>query len=276
METMLKELVATIPIRSKQGRLMAVQAKKQSLAVIRYADDFVVMHFDRDVLLLCQDAIKNWLSDIGLELSPEKTRITHTYELNDQDKQLFNLSQDCKPGFNFLGFTIRQFGSKYNCGRLKNAVKTYIVPSHESCKTYQTKLGLVINKSKVLSQELLIRRLNPIISGWVRYFGRSDAATAQILSKMDYLLYIKLRKWSKRKTKSAKKGALKYWRKIGNRNWVFGTYTGVNLLLNADYGESIKYYVKVENCRSPFDGNDIYWASRLGHSLPCHKVKHIY
>lgn len=268
MENMLKDLMDTIPIRNgKDTRLMVSKDKRQSLSFIRYADDFVVMHFNRDVLLICQEAIKNWLSDIGLELSPEKTKITHTYILSDQDKQLFNLRTDCKPGFDFLGFTIRQFKSKYNCGRLKNSIKTFIIPSHETCKTYQTKLGLIINKSKVLSQELLIKRLNPVISGWARYFGRSDASTTKILSKMDYLLYLKLRKWSKRKTKSAKKGAHKYWRKVGNRNWTFGTYDGVNLVMNVDYEESIKFYVKVKGSNSPFDGKDIYWASRLGYSL---------
>lgn len=267
MEEMLKNLMDTIPIRSSQGRLMVSKDKRQSLSFIRYADDFVVMHANRDVLLTCKDAIKNWLNNMGLELSAEKTKITHTLILSDQDKELFNLSADCKPGFDFLGFTVRQFQSKYNCGRLKNGIKTFIVPSHETCKTYQTKLGLVINKSKVLSQELLIKKLNPIISGWARYFGKSDAATAKILSKMDFLLYLKLRKWSKRKTKSAKKGAIKYWRQVGNRNWTFGTYTGVNLVMNVDYEESIKYYVKVKGSGSPFDGNDMYWAARLGYSL---------
>jgi len=43
--------------------------------------------------------LEKWLSDIGLELKPSKTRLAHT--LNKLDS--------VEPGFNFLGFNVRQF-----------------------------------------------------------------------------------------------------------------------------------------------------------------------
>ena len=121
----------------------------------------------------------------------------------------------------------------------------------------------MIRKAKGISQEQLIKRLNPVISRWARYFGVSDASYAGTLSKMDYLLYLKLRRWAKRKTKSAKAGSEKYWKKRGNRNWSFETTAGLSLHQHTDFGRSLKNnYVKVIGEASPYDGDEVYWATR--------------
>lgn len=262
MENMLKDLMDSIKLRTPKGSWMGNRDKRRSLSVVRYADDFVVMHYDKEVVLKCREAIENFLSDIGLELSLEKTRITHTLELSPTDIIEFNLRADAKPGFDFLGFTIRQFKSKYNGGVL--GLQTIITPAKGKCLAYQRKLTQIIMGSKTLSQELLLKKLNPIISGWARYFGRSDAATTHIMSKMDYLLYLKLRRWAKRRTKSAASGARKYWRRVGTRKWTFGTKSGINLIYHVDNVTSIKDYVKVIGESSPFNGEDLYWTLRLG------------
>merc|ERR1712178_628511 len=46
--------------------------------IIRYADDFVVLHEDYDVILQCKELIAQWLEQVGLEIKPSKTRICHT------------------------------------------------------------------------------------------------------------------------------------------------------------------------------------------------------
>ncbi|MDT9186113.1 reverse transcriptase domain-containing protein, partial [Limnospira sp. PMC 289.06] len=66
--------------------------------VIRYADDFVVISKDLEIIEQCQTAISKWLKPIGLEIKPEKTRICHTLnhiEYNGKAEE---------PGFDFLGF----------------------------------------------------------------------------------------------------------------------------------------------------------------------------
>lgn len=65
--------------------------------VIRYADDFVILHENETVVTRCKEIISEWLQDMGLELKPSKTRFAHT---------LYEYEQE-KPGFDFLGFTIR-------------------------------------------------------------------------------------------------------------------------------------------------------------------------
>jgi RNA-directed DNA polymerase len=63
---------------------------------IRYADDVVVLHRDKTAIEHCQRLTAGWLADIGLELSPTKTRIAHTLH-----------PEEGAAGFNFLGFQIR-------------------------------------------------------------------------------------------------------------------------------------------------------------------------
>jgi len=51
---------------------------RSALSLIRYADDFVIIHEDLNVVKKCQEIIAEWLSDMGLELKPSKTKLTHT------------------------------------------------------------------------------------------------------------------------------------------------------------------------------------------------------
>ena len=67
-------------------------------AVIRYADDFVILHRDLATLQQLRATAEKWLAPLGLELKPSKTRITHTLH-----------GAMGEPGFDFLGFTVRQF-----------------------------------------------------------------------------------------------------------------------------------------------------------------------
>ncbi|MFP3032213.1 MAG: reverse transcriptase domain-containing protein, partial [Wolbachia sp.] len=75
--------------RRKHGTT-SQQRAQQSLSVIFYADDFVVIHESEEILIKAKVLIEGWLKIIGLELKPSKTRISHTL---DGDK----------PGFDFLG-----------------------------------------------------------------------------------------------------------------------------------------------------------------------------
>ncbi|MGL5131225.1 MAG: reverse transcriptase domain-containing protein, partial [Planktothrix sp.] len=74
-------LLANIALHGMEERVMqyaeTLKGKKrdnrQSLSLIRYADDFVIIHEDLNVVKKCQEIIAEWLSDMGLELKPSKT-----------------------------------------------------------------------------------------------------------------------------------------------------------------------------------------------------------
>jgi len=106
--------------------------------------------------------IATWLQGLGLELKPSKTRLSHT--LNDYQGNV---------GFNFLGFSIRQFPvGKTHTGASKGkplGFKTIITPSKEAVQRHVQALRTILQKSASLSQKELIDQLNPVIHGWSLY-----------------------------------------------------------------------------------------------------------
>ncbi|WP_231589037.1 reverse transcriptase domain-containing protein, partial [Crocosphaera watsonii] len=64
--------------------------------IIRYADDFVALHEDYDVILQCKTLIAQWLDKVGLKIKPSKTRICHTLKDVEVNGKMENA------GFDFL------------------------------------------------------------------------------------------------------------------------------------------------------------------------------
>ncbi|MEH2130154.1 MAG: group II intron reverse transcriptase/maturase, partial [Nostoc sp.] len=191
--------------------------------IIRYADDFVILHEDKTVVQRCREIVSEWLKGIGLELKPDKTRLTHTFHPE--------LSEDGIAGFDFLGHHIQQYpAGKYRSN--KNAqgtllgFNTFIIPSQKSSKAHQEKIRRIILKHRSSPQSAIIKDLNPVIRGWTSFYSKSDAQTVGELSKQDHLIYLKLRRWAKRRCGNINDGHIKYWTTIGGDNWVFATREG--------------------------------------------------
>jgi RNA-directed DNA polymerase len=270
MEEMLNEFAKTLDMRRKDkpNSQVSWQQKVKSLTFIRYADDFLLIHKDLNVVQRCRELISEWLNDMGLELKPEKTRITHTL--------IPELSEDSIAGFNFLGHHIRQFpvgkyqSSIHPSSKEKLGFRTLITPSKDACKKHQREIKDVIRKHKHSPQALLIKKLNPIIRGWVKYYSNSDAQTVGELTRQDHLVFQKLRAWGRYRTGSLNQARIKYWGTIGSNNWVFATRQGkanpLRLLTHTEFGSSSTEYVKVKGEDSPFNGNLVYWSTRMGRS----------
>lgn len=123
LENRLKQFTATLPCRAGIGK----RELMSQLSVIRYADDFVIIHPEKSVVQRCQQITSDWLKGMGLELKPEKTKLSHT----------LSTTEEGNVGFNFLGFTIRQF----NVGKYvsKKGYKTIITPSKEAVSSHTQK-----------------------------------------------------------------------------------------------------------------------------------------
>ncbi len=255
MERRIKEYVGTLKYLGKHKK-----DRMDSVSLIRYADDFVILHKDLTVVQGCQTLIADWLKDMGLELKSSKTRLAHT--LNQVENE--------KPGFNFLGFNIRQFPvGKYCCGKNKQGeklgFKTIITPSKEKVKEHYDKIAEEITRHKAAPQSALIKRLNPIIRGWCNYY--STVVSKVTYSSLDTLVYQKLRAWAKRRHPRKNMGFVinKYWNTIDGDNWVFSTRKGNNPLWLLKHAETpIIRQVKVKGEASPYDGNLVYWSTRMG------------
>jgi RNA-directed DNA polymerase len=87
---------------------------------VRYADDFIITGTSKELLRhQVMPLVAHFLKERGLELSHEKTRITH---LDD--------------GFDFLGQTVR----RYPCG------KVLVKPSRQNVRTFLGKIKETISK----------------------------------------------------------------------------------------------------------------------------------
>jgi len=259
MET---KLIKAFPRRTivKKGKYAGYQP---GVTLIRYADDFVILHEDITVVQRCREIISEWLKDIGLELKPSKTRLTHT--LTKMEEQ--------SPGFDFLGFNIRQFPTgKYHTGKNtkgeKLGFKTIITPSQNKIKTHYDQIAKEIDALKAAPQAALIKRINPIIRGWANYYA--TVISKETYAELDDLVYRKLVTWATYRHPKKSKGWVsdKYWHTIGGDNWVFATRkAGTNPLRLLDHASTpIKRHVKVKGESSPYDGNLVYWSSRMGNN----------
>lgn len=257
MEERIKQFAETIDLKDYRGRQQGKRDKRRSLSLIRYADDFVILHEDLTVVQRCREIISEWLEGMGLELKPSKTRLAHTFIQYEQEN----------PGFDFLGFTIQQFPTgKYHS---KQGFKTIITPSKQKQKVHYEEIARVIEAHKAAPQAALISHLNPIIRGWANYYATVVSKVAY--SDIDDLTYQKLSAWAKRRhpKKNGEWVSKRYWQSIGGDNWVFATrkegISPLRLLNHAD--TPIVRHVKVKGESSPYDGNLVYWSTRMGNNL---------
>lgn len=218
------------------------------LKVIRYADDFLVIHASKEIVEYCQERLKSWLALRGLELSQEKTSIVHTSD-----------------GFDFLGFNVRQYpkpktGYYARMDKGKLPYKTLIKPSQAAISKQKAEIGTVVDQMRGQSQDKLIERLNPKIQGWVNYYRH--VVSSQVFSEMDHWLWHKTYRWSRRRhpNKGRRWVYRKYYRRIKNRTSQFASQTHALVQHRAT---RIERYIRIQSGRSVYDGDEIYWASRL-------------
>ena len=132
-----------------------------------------------------------------------------------------------KAGFDFLGFNFRHYARKVK--KCQSILRVFVIPSNHSLKQHSTRMNFEILKiSRMLPQQELISKLNPIIVQWITYFGNPKANTNVfgILSKLEYLLFIKLMKWAKSgKNRRSMESIRKMWshNKYLNGKWIFAT-----------------------------------------------------
>lgn len=85
------------------------------------------------------------LTEMGLELSPSKTRMAHPLQ-----------PEGGEAGFNVLGFQVRQYPASQNNTAQGHDFKTLIKPSKEAIKRHYRHLTETISRNKVARQENLI------------------------------------------------------------------------------------------------------------------------
>lgn len=228
------------------GRKRTPKAFRNKVHLVRYADDFVITSASKELLEAeVKPLVANFLAARGLELSQEKTRITHIAD-----------------GFDFLGQNVR----KYN-GKL------IIKPSKKNVHAFKDKVREILNTNKATKQATLIRLLNPVLRGWANYHRAISAK--ETFNAIDTWLWHRLWQWAKRRhpTKGRPWVRKKYFRTLGTRNGVFAADTGLLLksgkpemvrLVNAS-STPIRRHRKIQGNANPFDASmETYFEALVG------------
>lgn len=210
-------LLANIALHVMEQVVSRRRRGHEIVRLVRYADDFVILHSDRAILEESANDITAWLKEIGLELKPSKTKTTHTLT-----------TVEGIVGFDFLGFAIRQFlVGKHHSGTHPHGnrlgFKTIITPSKEAILRHTHDLKHRLRKLTAAPHEGVIKDLNPVIRGWANYYRTVSSTNA--FSWCDHIPYRQLLQWAKRKhpTRGAKWVVHTYWRTKERRRWVFMT-----------------------------------------------------
>ncbi len=180
--------------RGHTGRVH-MKFNKHRLNITVYADDFVVTANNKTVLEDAKTMISEFLKERGLELSQEKTVITHI------DR-----------GFDFLGWNFRKFSNKL-----------IIKPAEGSIKSIKSKIREVVKSSMGMRQEDLIGRLNPVIRGWCNY--HNHICSKETFQKLDCYIFYEIWRWALRRHSNKSKNWVKekYFRCEESRDWIFRT-----------------------------------------------------
>ena len=226
---------------SKGGKLYSPMVN-----LVRYADDFIITSAEKEVLEReIKPMLVEFLAERGLELSEEKTVITH---IDD--------------GFDFLGFNIRKF---------KGVLLTQ--PSKKCVKKFLDGIRYTIDSNKSCRQETLIRLLNPKITGWANYYR--CGASSKTFQRVDDQIFRKLWQWAKRR--HPKKGkrwiANKYFHFYKTRRWRFLVESEKNgrkdiFPLKLAFETKILRHKKIKSEANPFDAEwKEYFEERMTYKM---------
>lgn len=165
-----------------------------TMKFIRYADDVIVhcrseKHAERTL-----EAIRNRMTQIGLELHPKKTKMVYCKDFRRQQKYPV-------VKFDFLGYSFQPRTSIS-----KKAKRLFLgfdcAISISSKKRISDKLGaLKVHRMTCKSIVGIAKLLNPMIRGWIRYYGKFRIS---MLHKVFKLLNNRLVRWARQRYKRYK------------------------------------------------------------------------
>ena len=167
--------------------------------MVRYADDFIIICKSELEAKLQKEVLTKYLKEeIGLELSDEKTKITHLTK-----------------GFNFLGFNFRKYDENHKSygkkqkkesqlillpNTAKHRLETHkllIKPDKERVKRFLRNCKEELKRNKTAPQGRIIQILNDKLRGWGNYYR--FVCSSETFERVDYQIWWKLYFWAKRR-----------------------------------------------------------------------------
>ena len=141
----------------------------------RYADDAIIHCKSEKEAKEIKEALNQRMKQCKLELHPDKTRIVYC---KDEDRtEDYPITQ-----FDFLGYTYKAVYIKCKDGKLRN---NFIASaSQKACKNIRDKIKeLKLHKMSGSSINIIAQLINPIVRGWINYFGKYNASALKYTIK---------------------------------------------------------------------------------------------
>jgi RNA-directed DNA polymerase len=156
----------------------------------RYADDAVVHCVSKEQAEHVLAAIAERMGEVGLRLHPDKTRIVYCKDGTRREDHEFT-------SFTFLGFTFQARKARSKDGRYFTSFLPAM--STEALKAKSTELrAMRIHRRTTYTLDDLARWLNPIVGGWMNYYGRYYRS---IMSPLLQRVNTYVRRWAGKKYK---------------------------------------------------------------------------
>ncbi|CBJ49604.1 group II intron reverse transcriptase/maturase [Ralstonia solanacearum] len=164
----------------------------------RYADDVVIHSTSLKQVTMLRAQLTERLADCKLEMSPGKTKIVYC-----KDKRRKGGYPEIS--FDFLGYTFGPRKSRAKDGSISLNFLPAI--SGKAAKAIrQTVRDWSLHRRTPISLEEIARRINPVVRGWVDYYGRFyRSKLCLVLSHID----LHLAKWIARKHKRVRKSLVR-------------------------------------------------------------------
>jgi len=228
------------------------------IGLVRYGDDFVVMHPNELIIGKIKERLNFWLrSNIGLEFSEENNKIKVSFE-----------------GFKFLGhhiITLKKKNGLFKC-------KIHIDSS--SKRSLLEKTRYIFQSNKSASAGNLIFMLNSIILDWCDYFCYCECS--RDFKQVEYRIFQQLKTWVfRRKSKNLRsktklknkyfpeKTSVTFRGKIHTGNWIFvgkvpknKRYSKKKVFLVYPSWIISSMWVKVRGTASIYNSDQLYWVRR--------------
>lgn len=184
-----------------------------NVRLVRYADDFVLQtNGGIDFAYQLRSEFGDVLAGLGLELSMEKTKVTH---LND--------------GLDFLGFNIKRKHSKQS-----NKSIVLLTPSQANIDKFKATIRNLTSFDTVNVDPVnKLRALNEVISGWGNYYRHGHVS--KVFRRLDSFCHMRMYYWLKKKhsnlsaTKSVKSHVLKTFLRRDKKGWLSWMVYGKSL-----------------------------------------------
>ncbi len=184
------------------------EMRRRGYRLTRYADDWVVTCTSAEEARAAIAAALRILSELGVQLHPQKTRIVHV-----------------RQGFEFLGYKIKR-GKQLRLppGKIRSSAQSgalYAYPREKSIRHFMDQVRQLTKRRVPLTTKELIEELNPVLRGWGHHYKRAHVRK----------LFNRLNRWVVQRIRSHR---FRRWRNGGWRELpeskLYGEYGLVNLV----------------------------------------------